>query len=657
MDTKESVVIEEQFAGDSQRRQRLREILEQVLEVANSLEMSDEQNVLKDLKTVIESDTFKVLVLGEFNTGKSTFINALLGQEILPSYATPATAIINEIKWGDSPIACLHFHEPDKKPVTISASRDVLEEYVVIKDEPDQIRESPYSHIELFWPIELCRNRIELIDSPGLNESKVREQVTLNYLSKVDAVIFVMMANKLGPSIQEQETLELLNEFGHKELFFIINQYDLLRLERDRQAVRKRAFEQFPQYTQRPTDEAICFISSLDALCGRMEGNSALLEGSGILSLEQVLTDFLFNERSRIKSKRAAMNLQLSISHVQKVIPDKRTYLQIPLEDLRQRYDKTRTQFGQLSEDKNRIIRRIDRFRRDIQILVDSKIRDFFRDLEVDIDSWANEHKVSLKPNLNVKKQVSDMRQELGEILDEKLKESFEIWAKDVLMPFISSQAEALKDDLERLTEDFESNLRQTRLEMLGARLISDDFLNDFGPKNAFERALAAAGGFFLLGVAGAGLGATLGWRQVVNAFLPQLGVYAVSSIIGLPILPMLIVAATIQGVVNAGQVLKDQKDETVKEYKQNLQKRVSDQSREIIQQIDRHFSLLSEQLEKGLQMQIDEVKEQVETALSKQEEGQQAVDEKLAEINEMEKELSDISVHLVQFIALVDQT
>ena len=41
------------------------------------------------------------MVLGEFKRGKSTFINALLGEEILPAYAVPCTAIINEIKYAD----------------------------------------------------------------------------------------------------------------------------------------------------------------------------------------------------------------------------------------------------------------------------------------------------------------------------------------------------------------------------------------------------------------------------------------------------------------------------------------------------------------------------------------------------------------------------
>lgn len=209
------------FDGDRQRRGHLAENVQEIVNALEILEMSDELEKAQQLKNIVLQDTFKVLVLGEFKTGKSTFINALLGAEILPSYATPTTAIINEVKWGDTKRAVLHFLEEDnKRPLEIDA--DDLEQYVVIQDDEQEIRESPYSFVELFWPIDLCRNNVEIIDSPGLNESKVREKVTIDYLSRVDAVLFVMSAVKLGPGIHERDTLEMLGRSGHDELFLLL---------------------------------------------------------------------------------------------------------------------------------------------------------------------------------------------------------------------------------------------------------------------------------------------------------------------------------------------------------------------------------------------------------------------------------------------------
>ncbi len=60
------------------------------------------------------------MVLGEFKRGKSTFINALLGEEVLPSSAIPCTAVINEVKWGEQQRAILHFRYPLPKPLAVT---------------------------------------------------------------------------------------------------------------------------------------------------------------------------------------------------------------------------------------------------------------------------------------------------------------------------------------------------------------------------------------------------------------------------------------------------------------------------------------------------------------------------------------------------------
>lgn len=73
----------------------------------------DVQEVL-DVKDRLEKDNFKVLVIGEFKCGKSTFINALMGKKILPSYSTPCTAVINEVVYGRDEQATLYFKDKKK---------------------------------------------------------------------------------------------------------------------------------------------------------------------------------------------------------------------------------------------------------------------------------------------------------------------------------------------------------------------------------------------------------------------------------------------------------------------------------------------------------------------------------------------------------------
>ncbi len=73
-----------------------------------------------------------------------------------------------------------------------------LESYVKVSAEDDDDgRLNPYVKADLYWPIDLCRNGVELIDTPGLDElNQAREEETIAYLPKVDAVVMVLDAQQ-----------------------------------------------------------------------------------------------------------------------------------------------------------------------------------------------------------------------------------------------------------------------------------------------------------------------------------------------------------------------------------------------------------------------------------------------------------------------------
>ena len=68
-----------------------------IVDNLNEMGLAINGSALLDLKKKLESDNFKVLVIGEFKNGKSTFINSLMGDKVLPAYSTPCTAVINEV--------------------------------------------------------------------------------------------------------------------------------------------------------------------------------------------------------------------------------------------------------------------------------------------------------------------------------------------------------------------------------------------------------------------------------------------------------------------------------------------------------------------------------------------------------------------------------
>src|SRR5436309_4209506 len=78
------------------QRRRLISLSERLLKVLETLDIPVLYDEVRTQIGRLQTDTLKVLVVGEFNTGKSTVLNALLGQKILPAYPVPTTALLTE---------------------------------------------------------------------------------------------------------------------------------------------------------------------------------------------------------------------------------------------------------------------------------------------------------------------------------------------------------------------------------------------------------------------------------------------------------------------------------------------------------------------------------------------------------------------------------
>src|ERR1700712_5823151 len=77
-------------------------------------------HVATDLVKKLEAGRFHLVVVGEFNHGKSSFVNALLGQAILPVGVTPTTAVIHHLEHAETPYAKVVYISPDKKSEDLS---------------------------------------------------------------------------------------------------------------------------------------------------------------------------------------------------------------------------------------------------------------------------------------------------------------------------------------------------------------------------------------------------------------------------------------------------------------------------------------------------------------------------------------------------------
>jgi small GTP-binding protein len=153
----------------------------------------DQKALQKSLRQL--DDLFLLVIVGEFNSGKSAFINALLGERFLPEGVTPTTAQIHILDYGPP------------------SDREVREEGV----------------LTLTYPADFLRE-INIVDTPGTNAIIRRhEQLTQEFVPRSDLVIFVTSADRPFTE-SERAFMERIREWG-KKVIIVLNKIDLIEEE------------------------------------------------------------------------------------------------------------------------------------------------------------------------------------------------------------------------------------------------------------------------------------------------------------------------------------------------------------------------------------------------------------------------------------------
>jgi predicted Zn-dependent protease/GTP-binding protein EngB required for normal cell division len=158
-----------------------------------------------------------VAVMGEFNAGKSSFVNALCGDEVAPTGVTPTTATINVLRYGAVPQARVIHHDGTTRPIPAGAVAAFL---TALRD--DDARDIRL--VEIFLPVETLR-RVEIVDTPGLNSIRPEhERVARDFLRDADAIVWVLAAGQAAKAT-EREALGLAHAAG-KRVVGVINKID-----------------------------------------------------------------------------------------------------------------------------------------------------------------------------------------------------------------------------------------------------------------------------------------------------------------------------------------------------------------------------------------------------------------------------------------------
>jgi small GTP-binding protein len=227
---------------------------ELLAEVAAGLERTeaadDDRRALADSVQQLD-ELFLLIVVGEFNAGKSALINALLGEQVLAEGVTPTTSKIHRLVWGET---------FERRP------SGALGELITA-------------------PVETLR-QLSIVDTPGTNAlDRAHEALTTDFVPRADLVLFVTSADR-PLSESERLFLESIRDWG-KKVVMAINKIDILRSEEDAAEVVRYVGEHAKRLLGLAPE--VFPLSALRAAEAQAAGDRPALEASGLPALTRYL--------------------------------------------------------------------------------------------------------------------------------------------------------------------------------------------------------------------------------------------------------------------------------------------------------------------------------------------------------------------------------
>lgn len=187
----------------------------------------------------LQNGEFKIALIAPFSAGKSTFINSLIGQDLLSMEITAETSVITKISFSEDIKLQIKYRNGDiemlplegEPALNVESVKELLEQKTTVKGDNT---EDTIEEVKVYYPIEMCKDSVELVDTPGLfARHEKHKDITANILPTVNAVVFMIDPESVGEKhfteVIQNYVRNAANSNMEKEgrhIFFVINKID-----------------------------------------------------------------------------------------------------------------------------------------------------------------------------------------------------------------------------------------------------------------------------------------------------------------------------------------------------------------------------------------------------------------------------------------------
>ncbi len=367
---------------------------------AENEHLDDLRNAMRDLDGI-----FMLVVCGEFNAGKSSLLNALVGERVMPEGVTPTTDRITVVTYAESP------SESEEAPALVRRS----------------------------YPAPLLRD-LALVDTPGTNAIIQRHQeLTERFVPRADLVLFVTSADR--PFTESERTfLELIASWG-KKVLMVVNKLDILDSDVEREKVVAYVLHHASETLGTTPD--VFGVSAKAAFKARMTNDLAGVQASGLGALERAISSRLGEDRLKLKLLSPLGVARRTAEHYRSVLDnrlellstDRRTLEEIERQRDQFERDMRREYEGYLSRIEN-VLLEVER--RGNDFFDDTvQLRKVFMLMNTDRVREAFQHRV-------LKNVDSDIDRAVGDMVDWFIQRNLQLW-EDV-MTFVNERRAAERE-------------------------------------------------------------------------------------------------------------------------------------------------------------------------------------------------------------------
>ena len=460
-----------------------------VIQIYSDPERAAAQKEKLEIARSKTGEKFIVLIIGAFSSGKSSMINAMIGEELLPTGFLPETAVLGELHYGEEKRITLYpkkgCWEGGDEPFDLKkTTSDEIERYVSLSaddainameknamdSESTSKIDSKFEKMVIYWPLNILKDGVVLVDSPGINDPYSNDYIVNDYLPHADAIVYVMDSQKAYQGTDRAQ-LTTINNIGLKNIVTGYTFYDIVVRQSGRKPEKlEQLRNRLVSYMTGHTDlgkESIHFLDSLEGLQAKLDGNQEGLRHSGFEGFERYLGQYLVEGKGKDQVKNMASTIVKQADSMIKEVGNLNSAAAQDVDSLEKKIKDANAQLGIVRSNSFNTGRNYRNHLENYLPKAETMVREFVKSLPESIDLEGFEPETELPDGARklwpfgengAKKRAKAIQKECQNEITRRMNVAYRKWSNEKLGIYMKSaveeSAKAIRPDLNQIAKD-----------------------------------------------------------------------------------------------------------------------------------------------------------------------------------------------------------